>query len=210
MIIDIFQDTVCPWCRIGKANLFQALQKRGGEPPKIRWRAYMLDPSVPQEGLPFMNTMKKKFGEQFSTEGMLSRVVEAGAAAGVHFNFKKVEYMPNTRLSHRLIALAPESSKGELVDAIFRAYFEQGRNIGDQSELMRIAAEAGLPAKELGARLDQGEGEKEVINDFAAARKIGISGVPFFIVDGKFALSGAQPPESFLKVFQRLDQPTSS
>lgn len=207
MIIDIFQDTVCPWCRIGKANLFRALAMRGGEAPEIRWRAYMLDPSVPPEGLPFMNTMKKKYGEQFSHEGMLGRVVEAGAAVGVPFDFNKVEYMPNTLLSHRLIAIAPGTSKGELVDAIYRAYFEQGRNIGERSELLQIAAEAGLDAEQLGGMLDRGEGEKQVEDDFAMARRIGISGVPFFIIGNKYALSGAQPPESFLKVFQRLEQP---
>ncbi|TMV48129.1 DsbA family oxidoreductase [Paenibacillus mesophilus] len=206
MIIDIFQDTVCPWCRIGKANLFQALAMRGGERPQFRFRAFMLDPSVPKEGLPFMNTMKKKYGEQFSQEGMLGRVVEAGAAAGLHFDFGKVEYMPNTRLSLRLIAISPDEPKAELVDAIHRAYFEEGRNIGERSVLLQIADELGLDSAELGARLDRGEGEAQVEEDFAMARRIGVSGVPFFIVGNKFALSGAQPPESFLKVFGRLEQ----
>jgi predicted DsbA family dithiol-disulfide isomerase len=208
MIIDIFQDTVCPWCRIGKANLFQALAMRGGERPRLRFRAFMLDPSVPKEGLPFMNTMKKKYGEQFSQEGMLGRVVEAGAAVGLNFDFGNVEYMPNTRLSHRLIAVAPDEPKAELVDAIHRAYFEEGRNIGERSVLLQIADEIGLDSAELGARLDRGEGEAQVEEDFAMARRTGVSGVPFFIVGNKFALSGAQPPESFLKVFGRLEQPS--
>ena len=208
MIIDIFQDTVCPWCRIGKANLFQALAMRGGERPRLRFRAFMLDPSVPKEGLPFMNTMKKKYGEQFSQEGMLGRVTEAGAAVGLNFDFGKVEYMPNTRLSHRLIAITPDEPKAELVDAIHRAYFEEGRNIGERSVLLQIADEIGLDSAQLGAKLDRGEGEAQVEEDFAMARRIGVSGVPFFIVGDKFALSGAQPPESFLKVFGRLEQPS--
>jgi predicted DsbA family dithiol-disulfide isomerase len=206
MIIDIFQDTVCPWCRIGKANLLQALNMRGGERPQLRWRAFMLDPSVPKDGLPFMTTMKKKYGEQFSREGMLGRVVEAGTAAGLNFDFDKVEYMPNTRLSHRLIAIAPDGPKAELVEAIHRAYFEEGRNIGKQSVLLEIADGIGLDAGSLGARLDRGEGEAQVEEDFSMARRIGVSGVPFFIIGNKFALSGAQPPESFLKVFGRLEQ----
>lgn len=206
MIIDIFQDNVCPWCRIGKANLFEALAQRGGESVTIRWRAYMLDPSVPEEGLPFMSTMRQKYGEQFSKEGMIGRVVEAGVAAGVKFDFDKVEMMPNTKLSHRLIAIAPESSKTELVEAINRAYFEEGRDIGSRAVLLQIAEETGLVSSELGERLDRGEGGQQVEEDFAMARKIGITGVPFFIVGGKFGLSGAQPPESFLKVFQRLEE----
>lgn len=209
MIIDIFQDNVCPWCRIGKANLFEALAQRGGEPVTIRWRAYMLDPSVPEEGLPFMSTMRQKYGEQFSKEGMIGRVVEAGAAAGVKFDFDKVEMMPNTKLSHRLIAVAPESAKTELVEAINRAYFEEGRDIGSRAVLLQITEETGLASSELGERLDRGEGGQQVEEDFAMARKIGITGVPFFIVGGKFGLSGAQPPESFLKVFQRLEEQAS-
>lgn len=206
MNIDIFQDNVCPWCRIGKANLFRALAQYGGEPPAIRWRAFMLDPTVPEAGLPFLTTMKQKFGEQFSAEGMFGRVVEAGAAAGLKFDFDKVVYMPNTRLSHRLIAIASDEAKQGLIEALHSAYFEQGRNIGDRAVLMEIAAEAGLSADELGARLDRGEGEAEIEADFALARRIGISGVPFFILNNKYALSGAQPPESFLKVFARLEE----
>ncbi|GAA3410318.1 DsbA family oxidoreductase [Paenibacillus hodogayensis] len=204
MIIDLFQDNVCPWCRIGKAHLFRALAQYGGEPPEIRWRAFMLDPNVPKRGLPFMSTMTAKYGEQFSKEGMLGRVMEAGAATGLHFDFDKVEYMPNTRLSHRLIAIAPQEAKAGLVDALHRGYFEQGRNIGDPAVLLTIADECGLDGAELGRRLDKGEGESQIETDLAMARRAGISGVPFFIIGNKFALSGAQPPESFLKVFGRL------
>lgn len=206
MIIDIFQDNVCPWCRIGKANLFRALAERGGETPQIRWRAYMLDPTVPKEGLPFMSTMQQKYGPQFSKEGMLGRVVMAGAAVGLTFDFDKVEYMPNTRLSHELIALVPDESKAGLVEAFHRAYFEQGRNIGDRAVLLEIAAEAGLPSAELGSRLDLGEGSAQVEEDLSMARRLGITGVPFFIIGNKYALSGAQPPEAFLKVFRRLEE----
>ncbi|MEF3302372.1 DsbA family oxidoreductase [Paenibacillus sp. GYB003] len=206
MIIDIFQDNVCPWCRIGEANLERALAERGGERPVLRWRAFLLDPGVPEEGLPFMSTMKTKYGEQFSREGMLGRVAEAGAAAGLKFDFDKVEYMPNTRLSHRLIAIAPDEFKSALVAALHRAYFEQGRNIGDRATLLAIAEETGLAPDELGARLDRGEGAAQVEEDLATAKRIGIAGVPFFIIGGKYALSGAQPPESFRKVFRRLEE----
>jgi len=206
MIIDLFQDTVCPWCRIGAANLFRALAERGGEPVQIRWRAFQLDPSVPEEGLPFMKTMQAKYGKQFSMDGMLGHVVKAGASAGIRFDFSKVEVMPNTRLSHRLIAIAPDESKAELVEAIHKAYFEDGRHIGQFETLLDIAAEVGLDAADLGARLDRGEGEAQVEEDLAMARRIGISGVPFFIVGRKFGLSGAQPPESFHKVFARLEE----
>ncbi|PYI52568.1 DsbA family oxidoreductase [Paenibacillus flagellatus] len=206
MRIDIFQDMVCPWCRIGKTNLYRALEMRGGEPPELRWRAFMLDPSVPEEGLPFMRTMQQKYGEQFSHEGMLGRVTEAGRSVGLTFDFRKVEYMPNTRLSHRMTAIAPDEFKAPLVDAIHRAYFEEGRNIGDRAVLMRIAEETGLDANDLADRLDRGEGEAEIEEDFEMAKRIGITGVPFFIIGRKFGLSGAQPPEAFLNVFRRLEE----
>ena len=206
MIIDIFQDNVCPWCRIGKANLFQALRKREGEPVEIRWRAFMLDPTVPEGGLPYLKTMKNKFGEQFSPEAIFGRVVEAGKASGVHFDFDKVGKMPNTRLSHRLIAIAPGDKKTELVEAVNKAYFEEGRDIGSREELLSIAMETGLDAAGLNDRLEQGEGENEVEEDFATAKRIGISAVPFFIIGRKYALSGAQPPEAFLKVMKRIEE----
>lgn len=204
MKIQLFHDTVCPWCRIGKQNLTKALAEWTGEPVELTVRAYMLDPSIPAEGLPFRETMQKKFGGQVDLNQMFAQVVEAGKGAGLHFDFEKVGFMPNSRMSHRLLELVPEESRVALLTAIYKAYFEDGRDIGNIEVLLQLADEAGVGSKELRERLAGGEGEQEVARDLAYGREVGITGVPFFIIDDKYALTGAQPPSVFLQVLQKV------
>jgi predicted DsbA family dithiol-disulfide isomerase len=120
MVIDIFQDTVCPWCRIGKKNLMDALAKWTGEDVEIRYRSFQLDPTTPLEGRPFKAIMESKFGNNPERlQAMLQQVTGAGAAVGVNFDFSGVELSPNTLKSHQLIVLAPEDKKKDVVDAIY-------------------------------------------------------------------------------------------
>lgn len=211
MNIELFHDTVCPWCRIGKQNMLTALAEWKGEPVELSIRAYMLDESTPVKGLPFRETMQKKFGGHVDLTQVFSQVTEAGKGAGLTFDFNKVGYMPNTRLSHRLIAIAPPESKLALLEAINKAYFEDGRDIGDIEVLLQLAQEAGIGGTdELRGRLAGGEGEDEVAGDLAYGREAGITGVPFFIIDGKYALTGAQPPKVFLQVLQKITEEKSN
>lgn len=203
MRIDIFHDTVCPWCRIGKKNVMDAVSQ-WGEPVEIRWRAFILDPSIPEQGLPFRETMQRKFGGNADLSQLFGQVARAGEAVGVHFDFDKVQMMPNTRLSHRLIALAPEEKKAEIVEAINRAYFEEGRDTGRLDVLLQVASETGLDADSLRGRLERGEAVDQLEEDLAFGRQAGITGVPFFILNGKYALSGAQPDTAFLQAFERV------
>jgi predicted DsbA family dithiol-disulfide isomerase len=207
MKIDVYSDMVCPWCRIGKKNLETALAlwaREAEEPLELTYHAFQLDPSVPPEGLPFRENMAGKFGNDRLVEEMLARVTEAGAAVGVTFRFDRVSRMPNTRLAHRITALVPEGRRGDWIDAVMTAYFEHGRDIGDADVLMDIAANLGFDADDLRARLDAGEGTREVEDDLAAAQSMGITGVPFFVLNGRYALSGAYPADRFLEAFRKV------
>lgn len=209
MIVEIFQDTVCPWCRIGKKNLFDAISQWTGEPIFVRYRAYQLNPQTPEGGVPFRSYMESLKGGQQVVEQMLQQVTRAGEAAGLAFRFDKVEKMPNTIASHQLIKSVPEEQRTVIVDAIFQAYFEDGRDIGDKQVLFAIAKEAGIDEERAIEALNTNRYAQEIQEDISFARANQISGVPFFVIDGKLGLSGAHPVENFLKAFRQVAEQTS-
>lgn len=205
MHIDLFSDTVCPWCRIGKRHLELALAEWGretAEPVTLRYRSFFLDPTLPPEGRDFRAHMTAKGGGRVPLEQFFAAPRERGAAAGLTFNFEAIEKAPNTLLSHRLVALAPEATRGALLDALYAAYFEFGRDVGDVDTLAEIATAAGLPAA-AAALLNSDAGTSEVLADVAFAQQVGISGVPFFIFNERLAFSGAQPPDAILRVLRQ-------
>ncbi len=209
MKIDVYSDMVCPWCRIGKKNMNDAIDawhEQTGQEVEVSYHAYQLDPTLPPEGLPFNSVMEKKMGGAERLRPMLQRVTEAGANVGVTFRFDNVERMPNTVLAHRITALLPQEDEATWIEAVMTAYFEDGRDIAKLDVLLEIAAELGLNAEEARRLLDNGEGQEAVEQDMAAAKGIGISGVPFFIIDNKYALSGAYPSAQFLEAFKKIAQ----
>ncbi|MNI73047.1 DSBA-like thioredoxin domain protein [compost metagenome] len=135
---------------------------------------------------------------------MFSQVSAAGQAAGLDFRFDRIEVMPNTLLSHRLIAVAPEEKQTELLIAVNRAHFSEGRDTGQLEVLLDVASSVGLDAAKLREQLDRGEGAEQVQEDLDFGRQVGITGVPFYIMNGKYALTGAQPPETFLQVLKQI------
>jgi predicted DsbA family dithiol-disulfide isomerase len=199
MVIDVFQDVVCPWCRIGKKNMADALQKWDGEPVLVRWHAFFLDPTIPAEGTPFKEIMSSKMGGSGRLKEVFEHTAAAGKAVGLTFRFDEIEKFPNTLLSHLLIAYAPQEIKTEIVDAITSAYFDAGQDIGSIDVLVAIAEAAGLDASETREALLSKHNIKDIDQDIEASFKIGIRGVPFFIINNKYSFSGAQPPEAFLK-----------
>lgn len=206
MHIDLFSDTVCPWCRIGKRHLELALAEWGretAEPVTLRYRSFFLDPTLPPEGRDFRAHMTAKGGGRVPLEQFFAAPRERGAAAGLTFNFEAIEKAPNTLLSHRLVALAPEATRGALLDALYAAYFEFGRDVGDIDVLAGVAAAVGLDAAATRAQLAGDAGAAEVLADVAFARQVGISGVPFFIFNERLAFSGAQPPDAILRVLRQ-------
>jgi predicted DsbA family dithiol-disulfide isomerase len=204
MIIDVYQDTVCPWCRIGKANLFSALAKwEGADSVTLRWHAFQLDPTTPAEGRDFNQSMVAKMGGPERLKQIFGQVTQAGAASGLHFDFDKVTRMPNTLLSHQLISLAPEEMKLKLIDAIYQAYFEDGRDIGSLDVLVAIAEESQIDGAKLREQLEANEALEAVKADLASAQDYAIRGVPYFILDGKLAVSGAQAADGFLSALKQ-------
>ena len=206
MHIDLFSDTVCPWCRIGKRQLELALAewaRETAEPVTLRYRSFFLDPTIPPEGRDFRGHMTAKGGGRVPLEQFFAAPRERGAAVGLTFNFEAIGKAPNTLLSHRLVYIAPEANRGALLDALYAAYFEFGRDVGDLDVLVDVAEAAGLDAAETRAQLAGDAGTAEVLADVEFARQVGISGVPFFIFNDRLAFSGAQPPDVILRVLRQ-------
>ena len=204
MQIDLFHDTACPWCRIGKRHLQLALAQWDGEPVQVRYRTFFLNERIPPAGEDFRPYMQAKVGGRVPLEQLFAGPRQAGERVGLRFDFKAISRAPNTLLSHRLIALAPDSHKEAVLDAVYAAYFEQGRDIGDLEVLVDIAGAAGMERAAMRDLLHSDAAQEQVQADAAWAQQSGISGVPFFIVDNKYAWSGAQPPEAMLQMLRQI------
>lgn len=197
MRIDVFSDVVCPWCFIGKRRLDTALAKAGISDADIHWRAFQLNPDIPPGGLDRQEYMRSKFGGPETVARIHERVSEAGRSSDIEFQWGMIHRSPNTLDAHRLLKLADSQGlQNEVKEALFSAYFLEGRDVGDRAVLAAVAAESRLTG-DVPAWLQSSSGVEEVREDLAAAAQLQISGVPFFIFDGRYALPGAQPPEVF-------------
>jgi predicted DsbA family dithiol-disulfide isomerase len=205
MRIDIFSDTVCPWCFIGKRRLERAL---GGELPEgleIQWRAFQLNPDMPSEGMDRKAYLEAKFGGPEGARRVYDQIVLAGQGEGIEFQFKSIPRTPNSVQSHRLIRFAMTKGKeDEVVERLFNGYFLEGKDIGDDQVLTEIAEASGLPRKEVEAFLAGDEYREEILGEDLYARQQGINGVPCFIFNGRYALSGAQDPAILRQVIDSL------
>ena len=201
MIIDIFSDSICPWCFIGKRRLEQALAQRPQAAAQVRWRAFQLNPEMPAEGMDRQLYLSSKFDGQGNAELVYSRIRKTGLEEDIAFNFQAIERTPNTVRSHRLIRFgAAEGRQGEIVQALFDAYFFDGRDIGDEEVLIDVAEDAGLDAAAAREFFASDEMTAEVLSEDMAARRAGINGVPCFIFNGRNVLAGAQPPEVLVRM----------
>lgn len=203
--IVVVQDLSCPWCRIGKAFLKQALDQWHGEPWDVRWMPFQLNPAMPVNGRDFRRYMATLKGGE-AVDGLLESVTQAGAHAGLTFRFDLVQRAPNTLMAHRLIALTPEDRKDGLVDLLHTAYFELGEDIGNLDVLTDIAVAVGHDRLAISAGLAGDEGLAEVEYDLSKVRESQITGVPLFVINSAAALSGAVPPQTLLDTFQRVSQ----
>jgi predicted DsbA family dithiol-disulfide isomerase len=207
--IDIVSDTVCPWCFIGKRRLEAALRQRGGtgEPVTIAWRPYQLNPDMPREGLDRRAYLEAKFGGPERAKAAYDRVRRVGAGVGIDFQFDRIPRTPNTIASHRLVHRASHYGRqDEIVEALFRAYFLEGRDVGALDTLVEVAAAAGLPAEDVRAYLASDE-DVDLVRDLdSQARGMGVDAVPCFLFNNHYAMSGAQEPALFLKVMTMLEQ----
>jgi predicted DsbA family dithiol-disulfide isomerase len=204
LVVDVVSDIVCPWCFIGKRKLDSALAELARSEPsidiKVRWHPFQLNPDLPAEGIPRASYLARKFGGAERAAGVYARVTDVGDAVGISFRFDRIERQPNTLDGHRLIAWAQEQGDAAtLVERLFGAYFIEGRYIGDRNELARLAAEAGWSEDDARAMLQSDALRDEIAGENREAVDVGIQGVPFFIFNGRIAVSGAHDPATLLE-----------
>lgn len=203
LTIDIISDVVCPWCYVGKRKLEAALALKADVPVELRWRPYQLDPTIPPGGLPRREYMAKKFGSTERLAEIYERIESVGRETNIAFAFDKMERSPNTLDAHRLIRWAASAGvQDAVVQRLFTAFFEEGADIGDHAVLLRVAGDCGMDAA-LVSELLAGEADKDAVRDeITQAQRLGINGVPFFIIGGRYAVSGAQSAEVLVKAIE--------
>lgn len=196
--IEIASDVICPWCYIGKRRLTKALALLGAEiEAQIEWLPFQLNPGMPAVGVARAEYRRAKFGSLERGRELDARVAREGAGEGIHFAFERMRRTPNTMVAHRLIDLAQRQEKGDpMVDALFRAYFEDGRDIGDESVLAGLAGDCGIAGWPQAADVERVARLEEHV------RELGISGVPTFIFERRSGISGAYPPEQLAEAIR--------
>lgn len=199
--IDIISDTVCPWCYIGKRRLEAAMAQRPGVDFQLGWRPYQLNPDLPVGGLARDRYVALKFGDAERGKKVYRRIKEAGLDEGLAFQFDLIEQQPHTFDSHRLIHWAASADcQGDVVEALFKRYFMEGGDIGDRGVLVDVAGACGMDRALVEELLEKDADRDLVMAEESTARRMGISGVPCFIVDRKFAVSGAQDASVIVQV----------
>lgn len=209
--IDIVSDVVCPWCYIGKRHVELAIsqwrERHPGAQVKVRWHPFQLNPDLPLEGTDRKGYLEAKFGGPQRAKEIYARVSAAGRNAGLELNFDGILKQPNTLAAHALIAYAQSVNDGAHADAVaerlFKAYFVDGKFIGDVEVLVAIAAECGLDADAARVVLTGRATLEQIAAQDANVRQQGVTGVPFFVFNQKVALSGAQPPKVLLDAMEK-------
>lgn len=202
--IDIVSDLVCPWCFVGKGRLAQAVAlaeaRLTGLRCQLNWLPYLLNPQTPPQGEPYRAFLEAKFGSRAAVDRLHSEVSSAGHDAGVDFDFERIVSRPNSLLAHRLLHRAQAighrpASIAALVDRLFAAHFQNGEDIGDITTLAAIAAECGDSRELVAAYLQRSDGEQEVLSLADKVCTLGVTGVPFFIIQRRLGIAGAQSPQ---------------
>lgn len=205
MRLDIFSDPICPWCYIGKANLDRALEAHADHPFQIEWHPFQLNPDMPAAGADRRPYLEAKFGGRDKAVTAYARVSEAAVAAGVVIDFEAMARVPNTLDAHRLIHWAGlEGRQSVMVAALFRAYFRDGKDIGDAATLATLAGDAGLDATLVTRLLATDADRADLAARDAHARQKGVNAVPTFVIANQYVLSGAQPVDLWASVIADL------
>jgi predicted DsbA family dithiol-disulfide isomerase len=206
LAVDIYSDIVCPWCYVGKRRLERALTSIGSD-VHVTWRPFQLNPTMPLDGMNRKAYLEAKFGSLETFGRMEEYLLAAGAEERISFAFEKIHRTPNTFAAHRLVWYGAQQGKQDaVVETLFRAYFLEGRNIGDLAVLTHVADEAGLDQTETEAFLASEKGMVEVKAEEAIGRRLGISGVPYFVLNSRVAISGAQPPDIFASAIRQAQR----
>ncbi|WP_170363360.1 DsbA family oxidoreductase [Ruegeria arenilitoris] len=203
--LDILSDPICPWCYIGKTNLDKALASVPDHPFVIEWHPFQLNPDMPEGGMDRREYLERKFGGKEGAVRAYAPVVEHAEKAGLNIDFEAMKRTPNTLDAHRLIHWAGiEGKQNQVVDALFTAYFVQGRDIGDHEVLADIADSVGMDAAVVLKLLKSDADRDDIRQRDTHSREKGVNSVPTFIVDNQHAVPGAQPPELWAQVIGEI------
>lgn len=202
LTIDVVSDVVCPWCYVGKRRLEGALALWAAEhpdiTPQVRWHTFQLNPDMPQEGIERVEYVRNKFGDR--ADSIYERVAGVGKELGIDFAFDRIARQPNTVVAHSLIAMAePGEAQDRMVEALFKGYFLEGKDLTDAIQLMEIAVTAGMTPELAKQTLEDAELHTQTLDSDQAAREMGITGVPFFIFNRQVGLSGAHESETLVQ-----------
>lgn len=212
--IDIVSDVMCPWCYVGKRRLEKAIAERPEIKFDIRWRPFQLDPTIPPEGVDRKAYMKKKFGDNAGGQ-MYENLKKAGEAEGIPFAFHDIEISPNTLNAHRIIKwAATANAQDKVVEALFKGYFTEGANLTKKAYLGEIAEAAGME-RDVVDRLLSGDADLEMVREeIALAQRMGVTGVPCFILANKLVVMGAQDTAVLIQAIDQAltlaDEPVES
>ncbi len=207
MQIDIISDTVCPWCFIGKRRLEKALAQRPDMDFEILWRPFQLNPDMPKDGMDRREYLEAKFGGRERAKQIYAHIENAGREEGIAFEIEKIARTPNTIDSHRLIKWAGTAGvQDAVVEALFKAYFLDGEDIGDPAVLTAIAEQTGMDSDLVASLLQDDSDVEQTRAEDTMARQMGVSGVPCFIIGRKYAVSGAQDPSVLVQAFDLIAQ----
>jgi len=210
MQIDIVSDTVCPWCFIGKRRIERAMALRPDVSFEVFWRPYRLDPTIPREGVDRRAYLRAKFGDTPRSSAMGDAIRSEGAGEGIEFAFDKIAKSPNTLDSHRLVRWSASAGvQDQVVERLFRAYFIEGKDIGDAAVLAAVAADAGMDGELVASLLASDADLESVEREAGLANEMGITGVPTFIFDSKLMISGAREAELLARVIDKAREVAS-
>ena len=207
--LDVYSDVICPWCYIGKQHMQAALRQLEAEGLRfhVGWRPFQLNPDMPPGGMRRDEYRRAKFGSVERSRELDAQVAQAARSAGIEIRHDLMQRTPNTMDAHRLIRWAGEQGRQDaVVDRLFRAYFTEGRDVGDPAQLAMLAAEAGLDGEAASAYLGSGTGRAEVAAEDEAVRRAGLSGVPTFVLDRHVLFSGAVPPDVFAEALAKAQK----
>jgi predicted DsbA family dithiol-disulfide isomerase len=207
MHVEIYSDMVCPWCFIGKRRWEKAIETAGyANQVQVTWRPFQLNPTMPKSGMDRRTYLEAKFGGAEARREIEERLAKAGVTDGIMFAFDRIARTPNTFEAHRLMWFSQQHKKqDDLAEGLFHAYFSEGRDIGDGQTLVDVAEEIGLDRDATRQFFASDQGVEVVREEEATGHGIGIQGVPYFVLNGTYAISGAQSPDIFVSALQKVE-----
>ncbi len=202
--IDVISDVVCPWCYLGKRRLARAVGLLPEIQVIVRWRPFRLDPTIPPDGVAREDYLNAKFGSVEAIAESHRQLTERGREEGIDYHFDRITRSPNTVDAHRLVHwAAAEGAQDDMVERLFVAYFSEGLDVGDPEVLADLAEDVGFDSATVGQRLTSDEDRDLIVAEIENAYRIGVSGVPCFIIDRRLAVTGAHPADVLVQAIEQ-------